>query len=121
MGTLIEGAVRLILYLGRFLNSGIRALSSRKWPRIEATVTNDPEMRDGILIRTIEFAYSCRVGGELYKGLHEEPCFLSEPEYAGRFANGRLFVVRVKPGEPAVSVVRDRDQSDCIHKAPRKN
>jgi len=79
----------------------------------DAIVTDDP-MRVG---STIEIVYSYRFEGELYTGLHEEPVFAgSGTEYMERFTKGGKFFVRVKPGEPEVSVLRDADQGDGIRK-----
>jgi hypothetical protein len=60
----------------------------------------------------VEIAYSFRFKGELYTGLHEEPFLLGDSvaDYVERFAEGRSAVVRVKPGNPEVSVLCEDDQ-----------
>jgi hypothetical protein len=63
---------------------------------------------------SVEIVYSYRFQGELYTGLHEELCFLTDSEYLEQFAKGRAFMVRIKPDEPEVSVVLDDDQADGI-------
>jgi len=77
-------------------------------------VTADPTVSSGYGGRSVEIVYSYRVDGELYTGLHDEPCLLSESEYMERFTKGSTFVVRVKPDAPEVSVVRDEDQADGV-------
>jgi len=91
-----------------------RAGGSGKWPTVEAIVTADPIKSSGYGGTSVEIVYSYRFKGELYTGLHEEPCFLSESDYMERFCEGRTFVVRVKPDEPEISVVRGDDQADGI-------
>jgi hypothetical protein len=88
------------------------AFGSGKWPSVNAMISAEPT-RVG---SAVEIVYSYRFDGELYTGLHEEPCFFSESEYMERFPKGRSFVVRVKPGEPEISVVRDEDQADGLRK-----
>jgi hypothetical protein len=63
----------------------------------------------------VEIVYSYRYQGELYTGMHTEPCFGSDSEnMQNRFPHGRTFIVRVKPDEPEVSVLRDDDQADGL-------
>jgi hypothetical protein len=60
----------------------------------------------------VEIVYAYRFEGELYTGIHEEPFLLADSltDYVERFAEGRSVVVRVKPGNPEVSVVCEGDQ-----------
>ena len=60
-----------------------------------------------------EVTYVYNYGGEPFTGLHREPCILSgsAEEYVARFPTGGNVVVRVKPGETDVSIVRDDDQT----------
>ena len=88
-----------------------------RWPTATATVTADPDRIAGFGGSVVEIVYSYRFEGELYTGIHEEPVIGgSDIEYIERFPKGRSFVVRVKPSEPEVSVVRDEDQTDGIRK-----
>lgn len=83
----------------------------------EAVVTDDTLRTQGFGGGTIEIVYSYRFDGELYAGLHAEPTFGgSGSEYIERLSKGRKFMVRVKPGEPDVSMMRDDDQGDGILK-----
>jgi hypothetical protein len=62
----------------------------------------------------VEIVYSYRFESELYTGIHEE-LFLfgghSLTAYVARFGKGNPLVVRVKPGEAEVSIVRGDDQN----------
>ena len=103
---LFDVLIRLFAYEIRSARNLWRSLGSATWPRVEAIVTADP-VRFAHVGRAVELVHSYRVEGELYTGLHEEPCFSSEDEFMARFTNGAKFVVRVKPDEPTVfSLVR---------------
>ena len=63
-----------------------------------------------------EVYYTYRVDGELYTGVNEKP-FISHDSggnYVSNFAPGREFTVRVKPGYPLVSIVREVDQNNSF-------
>lgn len=117
MDFLIDGLIRLAVYIFRAAWNWLNASRSGDWPLAQATITDNPVRIEGSFSATVEIVYSYRVEGELYTGLHGEPVFnASDTEYNERFAKGRSFVVRVKPGEPEVSVVRDDDQGDGVRK-----
>ncbi len=105
-----------MVFLFRSLWRSLSQLPAGKWRLVEAVVTEDPGRLDGFAFCSVEFPYSYRVDGELYTGLHDEPCFLSEADYMERFAKGRKFLVRVKPDQPELSVVREKDQADTLDK-----
>jgi hypothetical protein len=104
----------IVGYMVRAISNAWRSGGSAKWAVVEAIVTADPIKSSGYGGTSVEIVYSYRFQGELYTGLHEEPCFLSDSEYMERFAKGRTFTVRIKPDEPEVSVVLDDDQADGI-------
>jgi hypothetical protein len=112
----ILALVRLLGSAFRSIRNGLNGAGRGAWPAVEAIVTADPERRDGIAGSVVEIVYSYRFEGELYTGMHEEPVFPEDAEYQQRFISGRRFVVRVKPGEPEISVVRDKDQTDGLEK-----
>ena len=116
MSGILDGLIRLVAFLVRSLWIWFLQIKTGKWTQAEAVVSDHPTRLDGFALSSVEFPYSYRVDGELYTGLHEEPCFLSEAEYMERFRKGRTFVVRVKPGQPELSVVREKDQSDTLDK-----
>ena len=99
-------------YIFKAVVNWVRARGSRKWPSVEATVLADPDRNRGVGCLNVEIFYSYRFDGELYTGSHDEPFLIdSTKEYAARFPKDGSLVVRVKPGEPEVSVVRDEDQA----------
>jgi len=63
-----------------------------------------------------EVYYTYRVDGELYTGVNEKPFIYhhSGQNYVSNFAPGREFTVRVKPGYPLVSIVREVDQNNSF-------
>jgi hypothetical protein len=98
-------------YLFKVVMYWLRARGSSEWPTANATVTAPPTSTSGYGCPSVEIVYSYRFEGELYNGFHEEPFLLvdSVTEYVTRFVEGSRFVVRVKPGEPEVSIVREGD------------
>jgi hypothetical protein len=111
----VVGLVRILFYLLRSIRTWLASSGARKWATAAAIVTEDPVRVAGFPGSTVEVVYSYSVGGELYTGLHEEPEFTgSGSEYMKRFPKGRSFVVRVKPGQPEVSVLRDSDQAEKV-------
>jgi hypothetical protein len=116
----VAALIRLIVAFLRTLSIWLKGIGSGNWPLVEAIVTDDAVRVHEIFTDSIEFPYSYRVGGELYTGLHEEPCFVSDPRYMARFPKGRKLVVRVKPGAPESSIVRDKDQFGTIGKVAGK-
>jgi hypothetical protein len=115
-GLLIDA---FLVYAFKATRNWLRGRGSEKWPSVNATITTRPTSSPGFGCDTVEIVYSYRFEGELYTGLHEEPFLFvgSLPGYVGRFPKGASFVVRVKPGEPEVSVVREDDQDALVPKA----
>ena len=106
---------RLAIFLFQVSRLWLSAIRSHKWPRVEATVTADPAGFRAFARYTVEVPYTYRFQGELYTGLHEEPSFGGVgAAFMRRFAEGKRFIVRVKPGEPEVSVMREGDQADSL-------
>ena len=116
MDRIFQGLIQLVVYVWRLGWTGLTALGSGQWLRVEAIVTADPVRIEGVGGIVVEFPYSYRFEGELYSGLHEEPCLFSESEFMERFAKGIRFVVRVKPSAPEISLVRQRDQAAGVLK-----
>jgi len=101
-----------VVYVFKVVANWVRGRGSNKWPSAYATVTATPGRSPGYGGTSIEVVYSYRFKGELYTGIHEEPIlFGSAEDYAARFTTGTSLVVRVKPGEPEVSIVREKDQA----------
>jgi hypothetical protein len=112
MDALFEYLLKAIAYAFDVLVHALRVSGSGRWPLANATVTAPPLDSSGFGCPHVEIVYSYRVKGELYAGIHTESFFSTDSvtEYVERFAEARSVVVRVKPGNPEVSVVREDDQ-----------
>ena len=86
-----------------------RSYQAKSWPSVEAKVTSAQKGHGACT--TVEITYKYRIDGELYTGAHTEPfLFASSADcYLEECSPGSQIVVRVKPGESELSVVRDRD------------
>ena len=94
-------------YLFRVVTRFIKTRGRGSWPTAKATVTSSgcPGTAYGCPVGEVYYTY--RVDGELYTGSHEKPFILhnSGENYARHFAPGTDFIVRLKPGQPSVSIV----------------
>jgi Protein of unknown function (DUF3592) len=100
-------------YLFRVIVRMAKRRGSDTWPMAKATVTASGCPNAGYGCDVAEVHYTYRVDGELYTGTNEKP-FISHNSgeaYVSRFIPGTEFSVRVKPGNPLVSIVRETDQS----------
>jgi Protein of unknown function (DUF3592) len=99
-----------LVYLFKVLVRGVKFYGNQHWPSVEGIVTATPNSSmAGWGCPTVEIPYKYRVNGELYTGLHEEPFLLSDSrtEYAARFRAGSKLLIRVKPDNPQVSMMRE--------------
>jgi hypothetical protein len=100
------------IYLIRVLIRAVRRLGSQNWPLITATV-------DGVCgdvdlhYKSVELLYVYELSGATFSGRSAKPFLWSESAkaYVTRFPEGSSLMVRVKPGFPEISVVRDSDQT----------
>jgi hypothetical protein len=95
-----------------------KARGSRRWPLGKAKVTGsncDAAVYGGPVA---EVTYTYTHKGEYFSGMHREPFILrdSAVEYASRFPAGGDVIIRVRPGEPEMSIVREDDQAVGILK-----
>ncbi len=101
----------LIAFLVRALIQTVRSQLAKSWPIVKGGVTTAQERRGAFGCMVVDLTYKYRVEGELYTGMHAEP-FLwvgSAKSYLEQCAPGSELIVRVKPGVPGASFVRDRD------------
>jgi hypothetical protein len=108
LGVLIGFLVSLFSMIVRTL----RARRTSDWREAMATVVGASSQRSSFPPRPVaEIVYTYRIDGGFYGGVDEKPFFLatSAEEYAEQFAKGDDLVVRVKPGQPEKSIVRDED------------
>ncbi len=104
--------LKAMVYTLRTMMHSLKIWGSGHWHLANATVTAPPVGSHWLGCPAVEIVYSYRFKGELYTGIHEEP-FLSTDsltDYVERFGEGKSIVVRVKPGDPELSVVCEDDQ-----------
>ncbi len=108
----------LVGYLIRIIIRTIKARGSSTWPLEKAKVTGS--RCDGAAYGgpVAEVTYAYHHEGEYCSGMHREPFLLrsSAEGYTARFPTDGDVIVRVKPGQPEMSVVCDDDQSVGIVK-----
>jgi hypothetical protein len=109
---LFDYLLKAIVYAFNATVQWVRVRGSGQWPFAKATVSAPPTSSSGLSCPRVEIVYSYRFKGELYTGIHQESFFLtgSSTDYVERFGEGRSLVVRVKPGNPEMSVVCEDDQ-----------
>ena len=105
----------IIVFIVRVVIQFFRSRKAKSWPTAKAEVMTAEERSASCL--TAELTYKYRINGELYTGTHAE-AFLwagSLKSYLEQCSPGSMIIVRVKPGEPGSSVVRDRDLYFLAH------
>jgi hypothetical protein len=102
----------LVGYLLRMLIRTVKARGSNRWPLEKALITDSRVDRAAYGGRVAEVTYAFHHEGEYCSGMHREPFLLvdSAEEYVARFREGGDVIVRVRPGEPEMSIIRQRDQ-----------
>ena len=97
----------IVEFLVRVVVRMVRIFRSRAWPTITGEVTDSIYQRAGYGCDVAEIYYKYRVNGELYTGMYVKP-FISSmrgKDYVARLPVGKELVLRVKPGEPSVSIM----------------
>lgn len=96
-----------------------RARGSDTWSKYAATVGSASSRRAGFGCSTVEVVYTYILEDSTYGGMYEKPFISpdSAESFASQFPIGSKLVVRVKPGEPGVSLARDRDQSTSARRS----
>lgn len=113
-GWFVDVIVGYFVTLYRILARNLRVRESREWTESMATVAGASCQCSLYMPRPVaEIVYTYHSNGGFYGGVDEKPFFLrsSAEDYAGQFTRGDKLVVRVKPGEPQISILRDEDQS----------
>jgi len=98
----------------------LRFLGASKWPQTTATVVAPPIVDSDVFSPNVEIIYTYRIDGELYNSSHREPLLLEDSvkEYTDRVPQGTEIVVRVKPGRPDITIIKDKDQwSESMQKS----
>jgi len=101
--------IAFLEYLIRATVIGIRRSGSHAWPVVKAIVISSACPKTGSGCYVAEIRYTYRVNDEPFLGAKKEPFifYSSGEEYISHFVTGKEFTVRVKPGDPSVSVVNE--------------
>ena len=101
--------ISYLITLMKVLKRWWRARRCDSWPRALGTIVTKRQAgtADAAMV------YTYYAGGRFCSGTDEKPFFLesSAAKYANQFFKGSSLIVRVKPGEPTVSFIRDIDQA----------
>ena len=101
----------LIVFLVKALIQMVRSQRAKSWPIVKGEVTTAQERIGAIGCMVVELTYNYRLNGELFTGSHVEPFLLGDSarNYLEQCQPGSELIVRVRPGRPESSFVRDRD------------
>lgn len=99
-----------IEYFVRVIVRAFRRCGSKRWAAVKGTVTSSGCAPPGLGCSVAEVCYTYRVDEDLFTGINEKPFLSGGGNYANRHETGREITVRVKPGSPEKSVVREDDQ-----------
>jgi hypothetical protein len=94
-------------YLFRVTVRLIRRRTSNNWPVAKAFVSGSAFSKGGPGCYIAKVDYLYRVGNERFQGTNKKPFIfhVSGEVYIKDFVMGKEFTVRVKPGDPTISVV----------------
>jgi hypothetical protein len=107
----------VVEYLFRTIMRMIKRRGSRSWPIAKATVTSSAFQPASYGCDIAEVCYAYCVESELYTDINKKP-FMSDhwaKDYVDYFRPDTGLTVRVKPGDPSVSIVREDDQTWTDH------
>ena len=93
-------------YFIRIIIRSIRVLRARTWPGFKASVMSSNYTQHAYGGDIAEVFYKYYVDGLSYADVHKKAFILpsSAKRYAEAFAPGNDVAIRVKPGDPAVSI-----------------
>lgn len=99
----------LVVFLVRSVIQLFWSHRAKSWPFVKGEVTTSQELKGSTCILA-ELTYSYRVDGELYTGTLQEPFLVgSARSFLEQYPSGSELIVRVKPGSPESSFVREKD------------
>lgn len=100
-------------YLLKSLCRVLRMRRSRVWPTVTGRVASTRWSPGEVGCPMAEVVYTYTVGDNTFGGIDEKPFLSSDSaeSHTLRFTRDSSVVVRFKPEDPSVSVVRDRDQT----------
>jgi hypothetical protein len=101
-----------VVYLVKLLIRVIKMRGSSKWPVTIATITDTDPFYGDKAYPTAEVAYSYEVDGSPFEGSDKKPFVLldSAKGYVTHFRPQSQVKIRVKPGNPSTTVIRNQDQ-----------
>ncbi|HSY93539.1 MAG TPA: hypothetical protein VK812_19425 [Candidatus Binatus sp.] len=99
-------------YFIRIIFRFFKALGSHEWPLEAASITGTNYRPGGFGCAVAEIRYEYKLDGKLYTGVNGKPFVInrSAETYVEQYSPASQLRVRVKPGTPGLSVVRDQDQ-----------
>jgi hypothetical protein len=101
-----------VVFLIKLLIRVIKMRGSSKWPVTIATVTDTNPFYGGKGYPTAEVAYSYEADGNSLEGQNTKPFVAldSAERYVTHFPLQSQIKIRVKPGSPSTTVIRNQDQ-----------
>jgi hypothetical protein len=122
LGTCMDFLVRIIDLFCRVVIRAIKFRGSHNWIARRGTVTDTGVDRPGLGCATGWVTYIFRIDDEPFTGLTRKPFISADSaeEYTSRFGRDSMVVLRVKPGEPEISAIRDDDQVGPVAKSLRE-
>jgi len=112
-GWFVDIFVGYLVSLVRIIVRTRRSRRCSSWRETTATIVGVSWQAQSWLPRPdAEIVYTYRIDGGFYGGVDRKPFYLesSAKNYASHFAKGDNLIVRVKPGQPEISMVLDEDQ-----------
>jgi hypothetical protein len=99
-------------FLFRILVRLFRVIGATSWPIVRANITAANYTPAGYGCEVAKITYEFRLDGKSYTGMDAKPFLVerSAKDYVERHSPGSELLVRVKPGVPESSVVRNKDQ-----------
>jgi hypothetical protein len=113
-GWFVDIFVGYLITLFKMVARERKARRCKDWRVTTATIVGTSSQAEPFIPRPVaEIVYTYHLDGGFYGGVDEKPFYResSAKDYASKFSKGDNLIVRVKPGEPEVSLVRDEDQT----------
>jgi hypothetical protein len=100
-------------YLFRVVRRKMQLRCSSSWPRVTAAVNFSSLPNNSFGCTLAELSYVYKVDGEFYAGTFTKPFLRRSPgeNYIARFPSETQLLISVKPDEPSVSIVDERESA----------
>jgi hypothetical protein len=108
MGVLLDIYVE---YFVRVIIGFFKRWNARLWNIVTAEVTDTDYRHSGIGCAVADVSYRYEIDGQVYTGTNSVP-FISDgsaKDYVEHYSPKSQLLIRVRPGYPGVSVVRETD------------